>query len=403
MQLADRSLGPETLGALTELDQALGDPLTEAKFNGLKRLNAKKAAKLMAQIDLNQNELTDMKVEGKDNVRTRIIQGLKKKIGYQETVLDYLKGQLITASAEADEPVNGADIDNIVMRKTIGGPKRFRPVGRVEIEKKISDLEKKIKGVKTAKEANKDKGTVPPRENYNGGPDAEEKAAKIMRIKVSEQQAEYQQRFLANEKKIQYLTDILQEMRNRSSQHVHSRKSTSHVVSEDEFKKLKAHNEDVSAQLDRSFADLAVTEEELIQCKADAMMANEHLQLEYDRIISLHQKSIRQNETILSRMADLEGDLDKLISGTGGSNLTTKAFNTKPGNSSNAASRCRQLKEDIKKCQAECKELEEGVEVTNSLKNSIRLKNEEIRELQRSKQELARLEDREESPSEEKE
>lgn len=389
------SVGPETqLAALSELDQALGDPLTEAKFNGLKRLNAKKVAKLMAQIDLNQSEITDMKVEGKDNVRTRIIQGLKKKISYHDKVLDYLKEQMVHAAAEAEDPMNAADIDDIVMRKTIGGPKRFRPVGRVEIEKKISDLEKKIKGVKTAKEANKEKAVVKPRQDYNKGPDAEEKAAKIRRIKMSEENADFQRVSEANNKKIEYLTDLLQNMRNRSGQQTQGRRSISSNVSEDEYNKIRKHNEDISAQLDRSFAELAVTEEELLQSKADAQMAAEHLQLEYDRITSLNQKSLRQNEIILRRMAELETELDEIISGSAGANLTTKAFATKAINSNSSAGRCQQLKRDIAQCQEECKELESGVEVANNLKDAIRLKNEEIRELKRSMQELARLENK---------
>lgn len=385
-------VGPESIGSLSELDMALRDPLTEAKFNGLKRLNAKKVAKLMAMIDLNQNELTDMKIEGKDNVRTRIIQGLKKKISYHDTVLEFLKVQMVQASEQAEVPINAAEIEEVVMRKTIGGPKRFRPVGRVEIEKKISDLEKKIKGVKIAKEAIKEKIVVKPREVFNKGPDSDEKAAKIRRIKMSEENSEYQRATEVNDKKIQFLTDLLQNMRNRSSQPSQSRRPGGAMITEDEFIKMKAHNDDVSAQLERQFTELAVTEEELIQSKADSLMASEHLQLEYDRIVSLTQKSARQNEGILRRMAELESELDRVISGSAGSNLTTKAFTTKAINADNAAGRCQKLKDDIKGCQSEIKVLEEGIEVANNLKDSIRLKNEEIRELKRAMQELARLE-----------
>jgi hypothetical protein len=388
------TMGPETGGPVSELDEALGDPLTEAKFQGLKRLNTKKVAKLMAQIDLNQSELTDMKVEGKDNVRTRIIQGLKKKIGYHETVMDYLKHQLITSAAETENPINPVDIDEVVMRKTIGGPKRFRPVGRVQIEKKITELEKKIKGVKTAKEAHKDKNIEVVREDYNQGPDAEEKTAKILRIKLSEENAEFQRNFEANNKKIEYLTELLQNLRNRSSQSSHSRKSASNNISEAEYNKMKSHNDDMSIQLDRSFADLAVTEEEVIQCKADSMMALEHLQLEHDRIVSLTQKSSRQNEGILRRMADLETELDRVLNGAAGEKLTAAAFNKQPANGNSAATRCQALKSEIKKEQEECVELEKGAEVTSDLKESIRVKNDEIRELRRAMNELARLENK---------
>lgn len=386
--------GPETLSLapLNELDEALADPLTDAKFQGLKKLNAKKVAKLMAQIDLNQTELTDMKVEGKDNVRTRIIQGLKKKISYHDTVLDYLKGQIVHTSQQSEQPIDPMDIDDVVMRKTIGGPKRFRPVGRVEIEKKISDLEKRIKGVKTAKEANKDKVVVAERELFNQGPGAEEKAAKIMRIKISEENADFQRNFEANAKKIESLSELLQNLRNRSSQQSHSRKLAGNLITDDEFNKLKAHNDDMAAQLERSFADVAVTEEEVIQCKADARMASEHLELELDRILSLTQKSNKQNEAILRRMAKLEAELDRALNGEAGDNLSAMSFHTRPVNGSSTATRCQQLKGQISQCTSECEELEKSLEVTNNLKEAIRLKNEEIRELKRSMSELARLE-----------
>lgn len=392
---ANSSLGPEMhFNAMSELDEALRDPLTEAKFNGLKRLNAKKVAKLMAQIDLNQSEITDMKVEGKDNVRTRIIQGLKKKISYQDTVVNYLKKQVLSASIAAEEPISEAAIDDAVMRKTIGGPKRFRPVSRTQIEKKIADLEKKINGAKLAKEANKDRAVVKPRENFNKGPDAEEKAAKILRIKMSEENAAFQRVFEANIKKIQYLTDLLQTMRNRSGLQSQTRRPNSSIVSEDEYNKTKMHNDELNDQLERSLIELAVAEEELLQTKSDSQMAAEYLQLEYDRLSALNQKSMRQNQSILKRMAELETELDQIISGTVGANLTTKAFATKAINADSAAGRCQQLKIDIKQCQQEIKELEEGVEITNCLKDAIRVKNEEIRELKRSMHELARLESR---------
>ena len=399
----DEYTSPE-LASVSELDLALADPLTEAKFQGLKRLNAKKVAKLMAQIDLNQNELTDMKMEGKDNVRTRIIQGLKKKIVYRDTVLDYLKSEIIKLSAETEKPITPVDIDDVVMRRTVGGPKRFRPVERTKIETKITELEKKIKGIKiAAKEGPKDKHvSISAAEDFIHGPDADEKAEKIIRIKASEENAEYQQNYEANTKKIEYLNELLQNLRRRSSsQNVNGHRSSSGLISDDEYNKMRSHNDDISAQLERAYSELAVTEEEIIQCKSDILMANEHLQLEYDRIVSLTQKSTRQNETILKRMADIELEMDRIVSGTAGDALTTSAFRTRPINVNSAAGRCRKLKDGIKKCQEECEELGKDVEAANKLKDSIRAKNEEIRELKRSMHELARLQDKTNGDSEE--
>jgi hypothetical protein len=68
----------------SSFDHVLADPMTEAKFQALKLLHAKKIKSLMGSIDNQQKEITKLKTISKDNHRTLIIQALKKKLKDQE-------------------------------------------------------------------------------------------------------------------------------------------------------------------------------------------------------------------------------------------------------------------------------------------------------------------------------
>lgn len=130
---------------MPEIDMATALELTlesdqEAKFQALKSLQSKKIKYLMSSIDAKDKELAKLKILGKDNRRTRMIQALKNKLRDQELVSDVLKEELSRKGDMDQEEVNA-----YIMRKTLGGPKRFRPLTREELENKINDLEKKIK------------------------------------------------------------------------------------------------------------------------------------------------------------------------------------------------------------------------------------------------------------------
>ena len=112
----------------------------EAKFQALKNLQAKKIKYLMSSIDAKDKELAKLKVLGKDNRRTQMIQALRNKLRDQELVSDVVKAELSIRNEMSPDEVNA-----YIMRKTLGGPKRFRPLTREELENKISELEKKLK------------------------------------------------------------------------------------------------------------------------------------------------------------------------------------------------------------------------------------------------------------------
>lgn len=128
----------DVLDMATALDLTLDDA-QEQKFNALKNLHAKKVKYLMVSIDAKDKEISKLKVLGKDNRRTQMIQALRNKLREQELVTDVVKQELSQKSDMSLEEVNG-----LIIRKTLGGPKRFRPLTREELENHITDMEKKL-------------------------------------------------------------------------------------------------------------------------------------------------------------------------------------------------------------------------------------------------------------------
>lgn len=121
------------------------EPEQEAKFQALKSLQAKKIKYLMSSIDAKDKELAKLKVLGKDNRRTQMIQALRNKLRDQELVSDVIKEELASRNE-----MNRDEVNAYIMRKTLGGPKRFRPLTREELETRISELEKKLKRAETS-------------------------------------------------------------------------------------------------------------------------------------------------------------------------------------------------------------------------------------------------------------
>ena len=136
--------GGTVMGGASALDMATALDLTfddaqEAKFTALRNLQQKKIKALMVSIDAKDKEIAKLKVLGKDNRRTQMIQVLKDKLREQELVTDVVKQELAQKGELTPEEVNG-----LIIRKTLGGPKRFRPMTREELENQVSDLEKKL-------------------------------------------------------------------------------------------------------------------------------------------------------------------------------------------------------------------------------------------------------------------
>ena len=155
----------------TALDLCL-DNDSEAKFNALKSLHAKKLKSLMTTIDSKDKEIARLTVFTKDHHRGKMIDILKNKIKEQEYVNDIVKEELIKANPD----LKVKEINELIIRKTVdAGPKRFRPLSREELENKIIDLEKKVlKIASSSSDTKRNANTAAPR-SLGSSKDVDEK------------------------------------------------------------------------------------------------------------------------------------------------------------------------------------------------------------------------------------
>ena len=131
-----------TLDMATALDLTMNEE-NEAKFMALKNLYSKKLKSLMNSIDVKDREIAKYKILDKAGPQAKIIQELKKKVRTQETINDILKKELTKTSSSSDNKTE-EQINEEIIRITLAGPERFRPLSREELENKIIDLERKV-------------------------------------------------------------------------------------------------------------------------------------------------------------------------------------------------------------------------------------------------------------------
>lgn len=123
--------------------QVLEDhPVLQAKIQTLKAIQGQKIKSLMKSIHALKQELQHVRASDKEHKRSALIQSLRKNQREQELVIDVLKESL---RLRVDEFQNSSALVNeFVIKKTVGGPKRFRPKTREEMELEIQTLMKKL-------------------------------------------------------------------------------------------------------------------------------------------------------------------------------------------------------------------------------------------------------------------
>ena len=124
---------------LNVLDDEAG--ASDAKVIALQNLHGQKVRALMISIEKYKVEVKNLSSKNRESSRSRQIQGLQSQLRGAELVADVLKETLTTAN----EPMSPQDVNDLVIRKTLGGPKRFRPKTREELQNQVNDLELKYK------------------------------------------------------------------------------------------------------------------------------------------------------------------------------------------------------------------------------------------------------------------
>jgi hypothetical protein len=132
-------------GLATALDTPLTHPMLEAKFQTLRLHSAAKIRSLLGTIDAQAKKLktikdsTDASIDG----RTATIQALKRKLRDQEYIADVLKEQVASLMSISREELNSR-----IIVETITGPKRYRQLTREEVENQLTSLEAEEKKLK---------------------------------------------------------------------------------------------------------------------------------------------------------------------------------------------------------------------------------------------------------------
>ncbi|CAK4711902.1 unnamed protein product [Aphanomyces euteiches] len=131
------------LNSLADGENSTANALLEAKTHALHNIHSQKVRALMKSIHQLQEQVATMKTQDKEHRRSALIQSLRKKQREQDLLVDVLKETLQAKVSEFQDDPNL--VNEFILKKTISGPKRFRPKTREELELEFAELDKKYK------------------------------------------------------------------------------------------------------------------------------------------------------------------------------------------------------------------------------------------------------------------
>ncbi|CAN0006150.1 unnamed protein product [Ascophyllum nodosum] len=111
---------------------------TCVQLQALGEIHSHKVRMLMRSISELKKKLALATAQGKDHRRSAMIRAMKIRLREQELVIDVVKEELGKKAGMGKEETN-----DWVIRKTVGGPLRFRPKTREELQNELYQLEKK--------------------------------------------------------------------------------------------------------------------------------------------------------------------------------------------------------------------------------------------------------------------
>ena len=83
-----------------------------------------------------------MKAQSKEHRRSSLITGLRDKFRESELVVDILKTELTIKTG-----MGVSEVNEFIVKRSLGGPKRFRPKSREELQNELIEVEKKYRRV----------------------------------------------------------------------------------------------------------------------------------------------------------------------------------------------------------------------------------------------------------------
>lgn len=387
----------------TALEHVLGDPGTEAKFQALRTLHAKKIKSLMGSIDAKEREIDRLKALGKDNRRTEIIQSLKKKLRHHELVVNVLKEELAKKAEMTYEEVN-----QFVIGKTISGPKRFRPLIREELENHITELERKLelerkmraKGSSNGNSSGQSTSSSQGPKNKSIKPNARSDSSSPAHGDIDKEGlqhmmsiSELQDEILGLKHELDGRDKIISQQKDEICR-VREANSTLHGIDEEidtldrSYKELATQHQRTVEDLEDTMHRLSVLQEETFQTRAEAEQDIEQQNLEIETLRSQCQQGLKQNNHLLQLMANLESQLEA------NQPKTQKERSSPARNNNDRSVEVARLSEKLKHANGRIQELEAAASsndaALNALKDKLRDKNDDIRDLKRTIAELSR-------------
>ena len=398
----------------TALDLSLDDQ-QEAKFNALRSLHGKKIKQLMLSIEAKEKEIAKLKVLGKDSRRTQMIQALRNKIKDMELTMDVMKEEIGKAREVSRSP---QEVNDFIIRKTVGGPKRFRPLTREEMENKIIDLEKRIaKGGRGGGSVSGGPSVASQARSISGARDALTNIANRQGINVNSKDSEPHGGG-ENEAVEGGLSKIAQLM-----EEINGLKSAVDVsegnceLQKEEVARLRKRNSDLAADVEElnflrmqirdveaSKADL-LEEMTLVQRRMTeiaeenaVLKTNSHTELEQSQAeldaLQMHcEKLLTQNASLLKKLGDMEEELDAAHHQSGLASVASKQANA---GSSAAAQHAQELEKKLARTTEKLKQSEQliaSLQQDNSqimnLKSQLREKNNQIKDQVKQLSELS--------------
>jgi myosin heavy subunit len=318
------------------------------------------------------------------------------------SVSDVLKQELARKAA-----MSGEDVNDFVIRKTISGPKRFRPLTREELENQISEFEKKTK-VKSSNSTTASAGVKEPVEGASkidrtpivAERNGEDDSTYLLQIR------ELQQRIVSLEKScdgkdktVVQLREEVSRLRSINSQLLSFEEERDSM--ERQYNDLNLRHERIIEELEEAQQKLSSSETEAYQIKAEAEDQLQQQNIEIEELREQCEKGMKQNTQLLRHLAEIESHLDKNMRAslspdpTSERNLSTQIDPTLKGGSLQeklraANARITVLENTLKASQSTGRG-PTHVDPTDALKESLREKNEVIRELKRTIAEMSRL------------
>ncbi|KAG3160006.1 hypothetical protein PC128_g21206 [Phytophthora cactorum] len=119
-------------------DATEANPAVEAKVGALKAVHEQKVRALMRSINQLQEQIQGLKAQEKEHRRSALIQDLRTQQREQDLLIDVLKQTLQEKVSEFQD--SRALVNDFVLKKSAGGPMRFRPKTREELENELQAL-----------------------------------------------------------------------------------------------------------------------------------------------------------------------------------------------------------------------------------------------------------------------